>query len=1551
MNCKFYIKSVNSDKEATTIELTESEIIGYLLSNGFNIDSKGFKLKNQIKYSLASDTIDKLKSESKEHKLKVSEIVGNDEIFEDNEYITAQWLVDSDEFRSVGFMRIPQKNDANYLENMTRILMSEDMNEDEAKRKAQWNIDHWDIISKDALSLHRALPRLLVNLNNNTEFNKVLKDFNLYDRLKGTVTLPDGSTKSKITIFQESLLSAENFTINSLIGAIDKEKSANALNIFLDLELPNIGKTLGVHFDKIYIDQNGEIYIINYKFSASPVSEWSQTKKEKYNYKMALVKRVLEAKGYNVNGIKIYDIPMYMEYEGNDIKSIRRDPNKESINYVISNNRASLLKYENYVKQFIDAPVKVNRNLEEEDIDEIDNIIQTIFPKVGMHAEGIKITAQQWIKSNIGISIIANSDLTSDIKYFVDLQDGQPSREITEKTTPTENQQILNLVQSHTELLENGEFTIMNHLIKAIRSNYKKKTSIFENGSGFRFNGAYLQNTLQPYFEYVEENNEQVPIWEMIETPTLHAVGMILFRNRYTKQIDLVIASPYDVNHQISLDYGKNLLGMHQTDMNVGKLAKATYGNMEIMRGMIVLNHIANNIVGEFKLGNIKVISPTAGGLYRTFEQMMPHFGKIIQFTNTKLQHKVDNNLYKVKTLDPVQSILTHAGILFGSSTVSDTEKQRIADFGFKELNATVDLNSRIQILQELLENIEERLGYPTIDQIIRYTTGRNLEQRILSTIYLEANSAILHYYGNSEISMDKISTVERYVLPQYANPDPNVRMIANLYTRALDETASVFQTEYKFAKESVKDFYDAIGYGSTSKLLVGRSAPLFDNLYRQNEKGERELIFKNPYDDTSLSQAERTFLKKALFHLAKMKKRMGLYQDFNFKNENDPKLIEWINGQHRIDYFYVPLKKKSSKTENATPIKTLGTKIDRAKRLINEARSDFKQFIQNRIEESQDKFEYSKENVPVEKFTVVNFYKRLEDPKLRATQIHRFGVDYFETDVEQLLADYTASQIISEQMKKVQFRAKAILTQIHLLGNVEGHEKEIQATIKEIEDFLKLNVFGQSIMEQNSQQFMLMLKPLKSLVSKIYIAGNIRSAFRDTFEGVWQNIARSVIKYQTDLKPSSVSEGYKIVISNAIQSMKGMGVLSELCLRYRLSNTDEAKIAERATVRGGLFDPDSWMYSTLRGPDFLNRMVLFTARCVQDGVWEAFDLDDKGNLVYNWRKDKRFSELAANNTQSPKYAEQKGLYMSYIRLYNKEHSNANLSYEDDLPEPYSQNEISNFKRFSDSIYGSYDKSQRSKMENILIGQTYCMFSTWLNGMVVNYFKRPGEYAENYVTEQAKDSAGNLLFFDSDGRIYSQENGKFIDEFGEEKELDKAYPAYAQVPIQVQGIIYTVRDVLKIFSKKGWGEVQDKVLSNPQELANLKKLLSDMIMAFLMSVIFGWALKGGYEAYKKDQEHKDVIENAFVEVLYNSAANSYDGFLGPVAIFKYALNDTEPLAVNASVQLAKDLGRTIFGSSSWEALLYKDIPVFRAFKQTYTKMSKIEQKKQANSNT
>ena len=76
--------------------------------------------------------------------------------------------------------------------------------------------------------------------------------------------------------------------------------------------------------------------------------------------------------------------------------------------------------------------------------------------------------------------------------------------------------------------------------------------------------------------------------------------------------------------------------------------------------------------------------------------------------------------------------------------------------------------------------------------------------------------------------------------------------------------------------------------------------------------------------------------------------------------------------------------------------------------------------------------------------------------------------------------------------------------------------------------------------------------------------------------------------------------------------------LLSKLCLKYRISNTDVGRIAERAkTGRNGIFNTTNWLYSTLRGPDFLNRMTLFVAKCMHDGVWNAFSLDKNGDLKY----------------------------------------------------------------------------------------------------------------------------------------------------------------------------------------------------------------------------------------------------------------------------------------------------------------------------------------------
>jgi hypothetical protein len=126
-------------------------------------------------------------------------------------------------------------------------------------------------------------------------------------------------------------------------------------------------------------------------------------------------------------------------------------------------------------------------------------------------------------------------------------------------------------------------------------------------------------------------------------------------------------------------------------------------------------------------------------------------------------------------------------------------------------------------------------------------------------------------------------------------------------------------------------------------------------------------------------------------------------------------------------------------------------------------------------------------------------------------------------------------------------------------------------------------------------------------------------------------------------------------------------------------------------------------------------------------------------------------------------------------------------------------------------------------------------------------------------------------------------------------------------------------------------------LGNEYEKRNILKALSDLAMWMFLGLLFGVVLKEGYEEFKKDKNANNVLTNAAVELLYSSAARSYDGFKGIFALTDFVLNDAEPLAINANVSLVKDLGKTMFGPMQWKTLLYKDVPVFRAFRQTYNK--------------
>ena len=78
------------------------------------------------------------------------------------------------------------------------------------------------------------------------------------------------------------------------------------------------------------------------------------------------------------------------------------------------------------------------------------------------------------------------------------------------------------------------------------------------------------------------------------------------------------------------------------------------------------------------------------------------------------------------------------------------------------------------------------------------------------------------------------------------------------------------------------------------------------------------------------------------------------------------------------------------------------------------------------------------------------------------------------------------------------------------------------------IEEFLKLNVFNRSIMEDSSKVMVGLLQPLRSLTSKVMTGANVIGSVRDTFQGIWNLTSRVITHYMTDISAKSATAAYK---------------------------------------------------------------------------------------------------------------------------------------------------------------------------------------------------------------------------------------------------------------------------------------------------------------------------------------------------------------------------------------------------------------------------------------
>lgn len=169
------------------------------------------------------------------------------------------------------------------------------MSESERDTLAHEIVKSWRLIEKDSIDLHNAMPILWNYINDPVKFRNALINFkgvdgdnSLYKKLYNT--LP-GQTIDGVSLLYNQMREI-NAKLNTL-AKVEEEKSTLYAGLHFSAKIKNQMERVGVHVDKLYVDSEGNLHVVNFKFCLSDPSTWCENKVIKYQYEMAMIKRIL----------------------------------------------------------------------------------------------------------------------------------------------------------------------------------------------------------------------------------------------------------------------------------------------------------------------------------------------------------------------------------------------------------------------------------------------------------------------------------------------------------------------------------------------------------------------------------------------------------------------------------------------------------------------------------------------------------------------------------------------------------------------------------------------------------------------------------------------------------------------------------------------------------------------------------------------------------------------------------------------------------------------------------------------------------------------------------------------------------------------------------------------------------------------------------------------------------------------------------------------------------------------------------------------------------
>lgn len=1209
--------------------------------------------------------------------------------------------------------------------------------------------------------------------------------------------------------------------------------------------------------DLLVIDEKGYANIYDFKVSKKPVGVWEQTqninpltwhstKKLTAGYQLAIYKAILNQYGITVGNTEIIPIKIDPEYTEDGL--IEKLENAYIQKDAIKNRPYNTNVWHNVTSIL---PVKTL-------MDGVD-LMSTIQEPMSKFVPNYEVETEVQ-RNNVSVDLYLNDGKTKHL-----ISDDDPDRKYGKywiwnkykKNKKVYCQDEEELRQAVTELVQSensNRGSELNSLADTIQMALEGYATIDDLATDNRFKADHCK---QLFKKYIEGG------WKFQNNPDYISAGIFVFTKNGLLEI---ISLHHNATHTlVNLGKGDTLLGATKLNRDVDehRILKATNGNIDLIKVMTLLNGMPD-VLKSYKVNKIvsaNIWSQTATDTSN--ETLFDNFAELCRIHNISLKLKETNFASTLEsTVNTIRDVCGEdllRNIGDWTFTFSPDDIVQGVPYIMNKMKELRSLNSA-NGLRDALRT--EKWDFDDPLQLSYMLLGKALNKLNGYEIYIEKDPA-------KWLSMSPSDGIYggAYINSAGNSSSLNIQTLGKIFSVAETHMRRKELAYRPKVASIIKAYYE---YKHRS-ALTGGEVKFFDNLFVRDSNGniDKSFCLKNP-NSSDLAKEEKDFINMFL----------GIINDFKFNGNQDKIMNAMVTGE----YYEVPLAIGETRTQihNKGFSQAIKAQWDESLNFLRILPQQEKSFEAARAQQKiYNKFRLNGLN--------------------RANLIESYGINGFETQLENLLLDVIHSYVVEDVMNEYLPRLQGI--KIALQYNQQIYGVATENAIEYIDKFIDINAYGKPIMDKQLGVMYKFLSTVKSITTATALGFNVRSGIREMMQGIWIHLSRTMANaYGKDqFTKADVAKAWGIIFKKSTMNLNTLTLIDALNIEYGMANADPHEVKKiLSQSRSGIKNWDSdTLYLFNRVPDSYHRLGLMIAKMIHEGCWEAHSLVDD-ELVYDFKKDARFSLLNDQyaDTTSEKYKKQKALYTAMLEQFNRE--GWHLQDGDALPRAYTVQESTSIKSFAEMCFGHYDRSTQMLMKHMFLGSLMLQFRTFLSAKIEQWVLKPGTYNQGKYAEKFDENGVRLV------RIYEFDEKGIpsvrIDLETNLKEGDKWEPYIEWQGRFMEGMLYSMASFGKAIYKLDYKGLKE-LWKNDTKRANFYLFLHDMVwMSILMAIM---------RAIMSNTEEMGPAEHMIETAMYTSFSD------GPIhEVMQSMFGDLNPPAVGVIKNIFNNTSAVITGDKN-----------------------------------